>query len=43
MKKIAYLTMADMGDFVTDFHLSIGFFLRNVLHDRVEGRPDLLG
>lgn len=22
MKKIAYLTMADMGDFVTDFHLS---------------------
>lgn len=23
MKKIAYLTMADMGDFVTDFHLSL--------------------
>ena len=23
MKKIAYLTMSDMGDFVTDFHLSI--------------------
>lgn len=23
MKKIAYLTMEDMGDFVTDFHLSI--------------------